>query len=280
MLDREELLTNLEKDIKKIEWKVKHPHLYNFSVKSKKIIMGAGMVATFSLPFLVGATGAVYTTHALNMSITEDDMVPTYARVGTVTTSNGYFLEERVFGEKLEMGNSLKISTPWEKNDDNLYVRNETILDFTNLDLSNPDIFLSMDIKDLKSKVRILNQNTIIKENLDIKDQIYDEELIEVDYCYIDKTDERELSETETRKIASGVLYLFILVGLSSFIRNGAKFVFKRLPSDRIKEKRDRYVYITPEELEELHDIYMTKKQNIELLTSDIVDGPTLRMKK
>ena len=280
MLDREELLTNLEKDIKKIEWKVKHPHLYNFSVKSKKIIMGAGMVATFSLPFLVGATGAVYTTHALNMSITEDDMVPTYARVGTVTTSNGYFLEERVFGEKLEMGNSLKISTPWEKNDDNLYVRNETILDFTNLDLSNPDIFLSMDIKDLKSKVRILNQNTIIKENLDIKDQIYDEELIEVDYCYIDKNDERELSETETRKIASGVLYLFILVGLSSFIRNGAKFIFKRLPSDRIKEKRDRYVYITPEELEELHDIYMTKKQNIELLTSDIVDGPTLRMKK
>ena len=280
MLDREELLTNLEKDIKKIEWKVKHPHLYNFSVKSKKIIMGAGMVATFSLPFLVGATGAVYTTHALNMSITEDDMVPTYARVGTVTTSNGYFLEERVFGEKLEMGNSLKISTPWEKNDDNLYVRNETILDFTNLDLSNPDIFLSMDIEDLKSKVRILNQNTIIKENLDIKDQIYDEELIEVDYCYIDKNDERELSETETRKIASGVLYLFILVGLSSFIRNGAKFIFKRLPSDRIKEKRDRYVYITPEELEELHDIYMTKKQNIELLTSDIVDGPTLRMKK
>lgn len=280
MVDNEELLNNLQIDIKKLNKRVKHPRLYNMGITAKKSLLCIGMWATFSIPFIVGVTGAKHTTNALHMTVLELDKIPTYAEVGTTTTSNGYYMEERVFGENSSIGKSLVTSTKWEKNEDGLYERKEAILEITGLDLSNPDSIFEMDIEELKNKVNIISTSTITKEELTQEDEMYNEDIIIVNNHYTDGDDVRYLVESDMREAISVILYLFFAIGLSAFIRNNAKLIFKKLPSKRLKEKKDSYVYITEEEIEELKEIYRVKKQNLDLLTNDDIDCPTLRMMK
>ena len=280
MLSKKELLLNLKKDLKKLDAKVNHPHLYNGKIRVKKFLLGTGMSLVLCIPTIIGVTATHYTTQAINMIPFKTDLVTIEESVGTITTSNGYYMEEKILGYDTSIENSLISSTAWQQNAEGNYERYETTYNFANLDLSDPESIFKMSEEELKELVEITNQAKITKNKLTEDDEIYNEDVIVITYSYKDKNTKGEIVENEDRKVLTILLTLLILAGYVALTKKVAKFILKKLPSERIKEKKDSYIYITEKEIEELKELYLTKKANYDLLTKKTIDGPTLKMIK
>ncbi len=279
-MDNKKLLKKLKKEVKSLDLKVNHRKRYNNGIRARKALTAAGMYIALWIPTVVGATAGVAVTGALNMNLIKRDSITVSEEVGTVSTSNGYYMEERILGTEVEMKNELSYSTGWSQNAAGNYERNETVFDYSGLDLSHPETIFAMSEEELKSKCRIIRQTKIEKSQLNGDDEIYNEDVIIVNYHYTDNDSKGEVLESDTRILLSYLIYVIVILVSTTLIRKGAKVIFKGLPSDKLKEKKESYIYITDKDIEELKELYRIKKENYDLLTNAEEEPRILTMRK
>lgn len=281
MLEKKELLENLKKDLNKLDFKVKHPHLYNAQVRTKKYLLTAGMLLVFSIPTVFAVTGAEVSCNEINHNPFKKDMVEVYEEVGTTRTSNGYFSEERLIYYGInEFTNSLSISTGWQLNSNGNYERTETYFNHSDLDLSDYETILAMSEDEIRENFKVTKKNTIQKSKLSDNDDMYNEDAIIINYHYKNKDVSELVEESSDRNGLSIVLFLLMTAGYTWLIRKGVKIIFKKFPSDRIKEKIETYTYVTKKDLEELQELLKTKKTNYDMLINESIEGPVPTLMK
>lgn len=185
-------------------------------------------------------------------------------KIETIDTSNGFHEEKRSFDKDYNK-ESIQYSTGWEKNKKGLYER--TIISYKltdDIDLNNTEEILLLSQNELQELLQITNVETIEKDYLEEDDKLFMEEAIIITkHTTSDNT--KIIRETIKDNFIHSLAYI-IEVAISVLGLRGIRNI---LIKTTLKDKLNEIESLRPineEELIQLNQILLLKKENLSLL--------------
>lgn len=264
-----ELTENYIKNTVKLEKKFKYSNFYKIYYNTAKLLLRLGVNAVRILPFLV--TGSIFLSGftLLNHSpfILDENIV--YANELMTYYSNNYQTDVVSFDKNFNT--SLKHTTKWEKVAENLYERKVTSYYISEEEIINEQYILSLSKEELDRLYKIINVETIIKDEISNEEKIYNENMTVLGINKgKSKSDYRAEEQNAVINIFCDFLpFLFLSITSGSF--------FLSITSDKQKEiyeilinrlyKKSSIFYGNKHD--EMNKILELRKNNLELLEED-----------
>lgn len=270
MIDNNELINMLKKEINNLERIIKYRKLNNICNFLVSKILLSDFVTYRALPLII--TSIIL----INSSLFKDNRpfkrneIFEKATVKTIDTSNGKHLESTCY-DFVDIQRSIEYTTGWKKNDKNLYER--TVVSYMYNDDINSEDIMSMTKEELDQVLTIINIRTISKSVLSSEDSIYEKDSIVItdgflsDYEYITRL------ETIGENILNSFFYLILVLGIGyqlSVIEE--KILKKYIEDERIKIKASFKVK-SEKDIEELKKILEIKKANFNMISDNLQDN-------
>ena len=262
MKNNQELLNELNKDIKDLEYKVENRRKYNLKIFPKAFFIGSMICIDKLIPFATSAVIGIGVFHSFNQRPFQIEKIKEYASVEQLITSNGYEQKVISYDTKYEE-NSIVYTTKWNKNEYDLYERVQTTYKFNkNFDI---DTVLNMSLEEIKDCLEVLNIEKIQKSYLSEDDLMYDDTMVIVKEVIESDEYSRVRNETNSENILQTSLYILVALSLGLAIRCIKHVVIKRDLVDNLYYMHAKYKFITPYDIKTLKEILELKKENLKL---------------
>ena len=271
MLDKEQLIKKLTKDIEQLESQLTNREKYNAHNKIKRALINIGIAADNALPFIL-ATAITSQVLIKNSSVFKNDNVEKRVSIETIDTSNGTHIEHKA-SELNYNKESLEYSTGWIINDKGLYQRTVTTYKISKeIDLNNTDKILSMSKEEIDSMLVITNIKTIQKNPLTSEDYLYNEDALIITNHKTIKTKSDATSDMAKEHSLTIILIAYLSLVTGAGASKIKKILGETYISDKLKTYALLYEPISFEELLEIEATLEIKKQNLALLKNvDVV---------
>lgn len=148
--ERKKLLKKLKKEIKKLEYQVKHNKLANINISLKRIIRIIFELSKAAFPYVLTATviAGLFKIVGLGFPYYSEDKVKRYSHIMKDMDSLGNVRIEQQYDKFEEDTNFLYYYTKWIKEDNEFYSRNVEVYKLK--DITEEDILKLFEKEDLK----------------------------------------------------------------------------------------------------------------------------------
>lgn len=266
MLNKRQLLSNLKKDIKALEFKVEHKLFFNFINVIAIGLIKLGIAIDYAIPFILSII-LIFNMHSKQgQTAFAIDQVTEKAKIETFDTSTGIHMENRSFDYDYD-NRSFEHSTAWYVNEYGLYERTVTTYQINDsIDLNNLDSIFKMTKEQVEKSFTILNIEKIKKNKLTEEDKIYDEDMLIIINYIEDEENFIVREETSGENLSTTIWTIFLSLCWGNNFRIIGKIFVKTYVRDKLKAQEANFRPLTKEEFEKLKKILELKKENLSLL--------------
>lgn len=266
MLSKQQLLSNLKKDIKSLEFKVEHRLFFNIINVIAIVLIKLGISIDYAIPFIL-STILIFNIHSKqNHTPFAIDQVTEKAKIELFDTSSGIHIENRSFDYNYD-NRSFEHSTAWYVNEYGLYERTVTTYQINDsIDLNNIDSIFKMTKEQIEKSFTILNIEKIQKNKLTEEDKIYVEDMLIVINHIEDEEKFIVREETSGENLITTILTIILSLFWGNNFRLAGKIFVKTYVRDKLNAQEANFRPLTKEEFEKLKKILELKKENLSLL--------------
>lgn len=267
MLDKRNLIKQLEQDVHDTEKKIKYMTLYNVKAYIVRSIIKYGIVLDCLLPYILSG----FILFKIYSSVWDApfvlDEIKTKAKIETIDTSTGYHSEISSFDYEYDNKTTFQHTTAWQVNEYGLFERTITTYRITSsLNQFQIEELLSMSKEEIENIFIITNIEKIQKNILDLEDELYNEEMILIENVRDDENNIRFEKENFGDNVVCTISYLCAEIIAGFILDTLRKYFLKNEIKNTLKEKENNYRPISKKDLEKLKKILEIKKENLELL--------------
>ena len=280
MINKKELIKNLEKEINKEENQLKHKNLYNIRNYIVKGFLKTGIALDYAFPFILSSF-IIFNTEKNEGNIPFiNNQVIENAYVKETITSSGLEKEEVSYNHDFDE-RSFQHSTSWEINDNGQYERKVTTYKIDDsIDLSDYENLFAMTKEEIDNSFTVSSIKTIRKDKLNEEDNIYNKDMFIIVQSYIDESNKRAREET-TRENISGTITFLLRLTLYGTTFTGIKEILIRSNlRNKIKKIEPYFTIINSNNVEKVTNVYNIRKENLHLLTNNYVISEEEKGKK
>ncbi len=232
MKNNEDIYLKLKKEVKNLEYTIKHPTVVKVRNLLMRGIIQGGIHVDRYFPYFLAGVISISTANYLPITPFETDQVEENMHVETIDTSQGIHVKHLSFDHKYS-DTILEYSTGWKINNNDLYERISTTYQLNeDIDINNAEEILNMSKEEIESLLTITNIETIYKDSLLPDDYIYQEDALILINHYDDENMVKTRNETNAENrfdIFCFILYYCISTSIFSFILVKAKKLFLKL---------------------------------------------------
>jgi len=279
---QEDDLSTYAEDFKKLRERIFHTKKYNRHTFVLRSLINCGIGLDYFLPMLMSSFIVGSKLFSSNPPFIPNEVIG-YASVETFDTSLGFHSEKRSYDFDYS-DLSFEHSTGWKINEEGLYERIITIYETEGIDFTDTDKIFSMTKEEIDEKFIVTDIKTIKKNELDDDDKMYMEDSFSIVQHGNLETEFLIRDETLLENVLNSGLYLLVTVvggaALLGLEKVFIKVFFKISIKDKLKEYKDKYVYVDDEKIPELKRIYKIMEDNMALLDENCsVESFQLRKK-
>mgnify|MGYP005780111251 CR=1 FL=1 len=280
MINKKELIKNLEKEINKEENQLKHKNLYNIRNYIVKGFLKTGIALDYAFPFILSSFITFNTEKNEGNIPFINNQVIENAYVKETITSSGLEKEEVSYNHDFDE-RSFQHSTSWEINDNGQYERKVTTYKIDDsIDLSDYENLFAMTKEEIDNSFTVSSIKTIRKDKLNEEDNIYNKDMFIIVQSYIDESNKRAREET-TRENISGTITFLLRLTLYGTTFTGIKEILIRSNlRNKIKKIEPYFTIINSNNVEKVTNVYNIRKENLHLLTNNYVISEEEKGKK
>ena len=269
-----QLIKKLTKQEKQLKRMIEYNSLYRIKRQTLKIFLQTSIAFDYAFPFILSGFIIAYTSKNALKNPFELDKIKEKANMEVIDTSSGIHFEKTSYDYEYK-NQTIEYSEGWKINEYGLFERTSILYEIDNI--SNIDELLSLSQEEIENKYIKKNIKKIQKNNLDLEDEIYLEDVIVI--TNVLKSDQifLERKQTQDENLDDIFLYIFSVLGNGILLAKVKKIIFKTHIKDYLKEKIPVTKQYTKEELEEIKQILIQNQKNLQLISEDKVKSYPLR---
>ena len=243
-------MDKIDKNIRKIERRIKYRSLYNFRNFLMRCILKFGIGTYHVSPFILSFLIILFICYKNNNLPFKKDILCTKSITHTIDDSKGSHIEMSSY----KIDSFIEYSTKWYLNKDGKYERLVSYFDINNL--SNFDInkILSMSYEEINDIFVFRGNERIIKSSLSSDDDIYSEDVIIVS-SNNESFDTLLKEESNLDNIIMSMAYLISSLSSGGLIYLTRKILIKRSIKDMLNEYIPYYINYNDEKLNHLLEL-------------------------
>jgi len=266
LVNKKKLLKQLQQDVKKLENQLEYRHLYNIRNCIIRALLKVGIGFDYALPFIISSFIVLGNQKDKGNIPYEINEIKVEASIETMSTSTG-IKDKKISLDYSYDKETLQHSTGWIKNESGLYERVVTTYQLVDyLAVFDEDRILSMNKQDIEESFDIIDIQRIQKNVLSPEDEFYKDDMVIITSNYTDPTNSIVRYETEDEYFSGTLGYIFS----SLFLGMAIKFLYrKKILKNQLEQVEPNFKIIRKKQLESLKKILLTKKENLEMLTTD-----------
>lgn len=269
MINSNELIQKLTKDVNRLQNKIEHRKLYNIRNNVVRLLLKSGVAIDYAFPFIIAAIIIGESQASKGNAPFHIDLISEKASIETIDTSNGMHLERTSYDFNYN-DELIEYSTGWIVNEKGLYERTVTSYRLNDeIDLEDTKKVMSMTKEEIDQLLVITNVRTIKKNVLNPDDSIYSSEAIVVINHSESEIETFTRLETFGENVFSSVLYIILVLCWGNSVRNIEKIYVKTYIRDILVGYEHFFRKITEEELENMKKILKVKQENLAMLNSE-----------
>lgn len=260
MLNREELIEQLQNDVDSLKDKAENTKAYNLKVSVIKKLIKSGIAIDYALPFILSSIILfnINKTNGMTPFIDEKQVV---ASIETMKTSSGMEKTKTSYDYDYDE-NTFKHSTAWKLNESGLYERVITTYEYEDLEKYDKEAILSMKKEEIEKLVRVINVEKIQKNKLVDGDSIYNEDMMIITEVGNDENNYKIMKESVLDNIPDISLYILEILATGGI----TTLLISRKVAKKLKEKDESYKIIDDSVACDLKEILTIRQENLELL--------------
>ena len=243
----------------KLQNDIKYYKLINIRNKIIRILIKSGLALDTILPFLCSLTICYQDTSTKPFKL---DNIKTYASIQTIDM-NKIHLEKESYKTNYYK-NSVEYTTGFIKNND-MYERTVTTYELSKDDINNIDEFNNMTYEDLNEQLQIKEVKIIRKKELSQNDYLYLVDTVIVTKSGIDESKYKITKQNIVDESMDIILYLFFSGSLTFGLYTAKEILFSEKLKKKLKQKEKQYQNLSKKELEEMKQILLLNKNNLQL---------------
>lgn len=263
--ERKKLLKNLKKEIKKLEYQVKHNKLVNINITLKRILRISFELSKAAFPYVLTATvvAGIFKIVGFGFPYYSEDKVKKYSHIMKDMDSLGNVRIEQQYDKFEETDELLYYYTKWVKEDNNFYSRNVEVYKLK--DITEEDIIKLFEDDNFKLSDIFGEPITNKKEtsnNIKINEEENKDYLQAIIYTK-DKNDYIIKKESVDNNLSASLIYSLItlILGLIIWLKmSDSNYDL----SGRLYAVEENYPFIDKDEIIKKLEL---KKNNYERLT-------------
>lgn len=265
MINNEELIEKLTKNIKKIQDKIEFKNLYNIRNIVVRLLLKSGICIDFALPFITALIVI------LNISSVKDDLpfhideITVDANIETIDASNDGILDNSFYD-----GEIVEYLTEWTMNDGGIYERVVTSYKLDDkLSSSDKSKVINMSKDELDKMFTVSNVKTINKDTLSDYYYLLDDSNTVIIIDYLKEKETITRLETKTENFVNSLNFLCLLVAIGNVIAVLKKLTLKDAIKNKLSEYDSYFKFIRKSELETMKKILQLRQENLMMLNDN-----------
>lgn len=268
-MTKKELLKQLKREIKNLEYAINHPVLMKLNHSVMQRVLSLGLALDKCLPYILAIFIMFYAGNNEKNFLQSKKTIK--STVNTIDFSNGYHFEKEGFDYTFS-DELLKYSTGWKVNNRGLYERMVTTYRLnSSIDLNDLESIFKISQEEINDLFVIINQELIQKNYLDDEDFVYNEDVLIVTNNYENENNTMEVNKNIYENTID-LFFIAMLIFISGLAGSKIKkIVFKdKIRNDLLKLKNNYQVINYNEwQIKELKAILQLKKENLSLLQEE-----------
>ena len=210
MQKKDELINKLNKDITRLELKLKCENLYNIRNSIISSVLKGVQVVDLALPFIVSEVLIANAPNFKDNPPFYKDEITVDTDFETIDTSSGIHLKHNS-SDSDDKTKMIKYSTGWKVGTDGYYERTETIYQLNDkLNLDNKEKILSMSKVKIEQLLKITDIKTIKKDVLTKDDSIYNKDALIIGN-HSTTNEQMVRLENANENFQNSITYLFLV---------------------------------------------------------------------
>lgn len=262
MINNEELIEKLTKNVKKIQDKIEFKNLYNIRNIVVRLLLKSGICIDFALPFITALLVI------LNISSVKDDLpfhideITVDANIETIDASNDAILDNSFYD-----GEIVEYLTEWTMNDGGIYERVVTSYKLDDkLSSSDKSKVINMSKDELDKMFTVSNVKTINKDTLSDYYYLLDDSNTVIIIDHLKEKETITRLETKTENFVNSLNFLCLLVAIGNVIAVLKKLTLKDAIKNKLSEYDSYFKFIRKSELETMKKILQLRQENLMML--------------
>lgn len=265
MINNEELIEKLTKNVKKIQDKIEFKNLYNIRNIVVRLLLKSGICIDFALPFITALLVI------LNISSVKDDLpfhideITVDANIETIDASNDAILDNSFYD-----GEIVEYLTEWTMNDRGIYERVVTSYKLDDkLSSSDKSKVINMSKDELDKMFTVSNVKTINKDTLSDYYYLLDDSNTVIIIDHLKEKETITRLETKTENFVNSLNFLCLLVAIGNVIAVLKKLTLKDAIKNKLSEYDSYFKFIRKSELETMKKILQLRQENLMMLNDN-----------
>ena len=265
MINNEELIEKLTKNVKKIQDKIEFKNLYNIRNIVVRLLLKSGICIDFALPFITALIVI------LNISSVKDDLpfhideITVDANIETIDASNDGILDNSFYD-----GEIVEYLTEWTMNDGGIYERVVTSYKLDDkLSSSDKSKVINMSKDELDKMFTVSNVKTINKDTLSDYYYLLDDSNTVIIIDHLKEKETITRLETKTENFVNSLNFLCLLVAIGNVIAVLKKLTLKDAIKNKLSEYDSYFKFIRKSELETMKKILQLRQENLMMLNDN-----------
>lgn len=262
MINNEELIEKLTKNVKKIQDKIEFKNLYNIRNIVVQLLLKSGICIDFALPFITALIVI------LNISSVKDDLpfhideITVDANIETIDASNDGILDNSFYD-----GEIVEYLTEWTMSDRGIYERVVTSYKLDDkLSSSDKSKVINMSKDELDKMFTVSNVKTINKDTLSDYYYLLDDSNTVIIIDHLKEKETITRLETKTENFVNSLNFLCLLVAIGNVIAVLKKLTLKDAIKNKLSEYDSYFKFIRKSELETMKKILQLRQENLMML--------------
>lgn len=262
MINNEELIEKLTKNVKKIQDKIEFKNLYNIRNIVVQLLLKSGICIDFALPFITALLVI------LNISSVKDDLpfhideITVDANIEAIDASNDDMLDNSFYD-----GEIVEYLTEWTMNARKIYERVVTSYKLDDkLSSSDKSKVINMSKDELDKMFTVSNVKTINKDTLSDYYYLLDDSNTVIIIDHLKEKETITRLETKTENFVNSLNFLCLLVAIGNVIAVLKKLTLKDAIKNKLSEYDSYFKFIRKSELETMKKILQLRQENLMML--------------
>ena len=259
MINDSSYIEEITHNTNKLQSELKYYKLINIRNKILRILIKSGITVDYVLPFLCSMTICY---QGANLKPFHLDNIKTYASIKTIDTNKIHLVKESYKMHYSE--NSVEYTTGFVKNND-IYERTVTTYKLNKDDIKNIDNFIKMTYDELNENLSIKKERIVQQKYLRKNDYLYMNDTTIVTKSREDENKYKIKKQNKRDDLVDIFIYLFWSISMGLGIHEIKEKLISKHLRKKLKSKEDNYKDLSKVDLEDMKQILLLNKNNLQL---------------
>ncbi len=262
MINNEELIEKLTKNVKKIQDKIEFKNLYNIRNIVVRLLLKSGICIDFALPFITALIVILNISSVKDVLPFHIDEITVDANIEAIDASNDDMLDNSFYD-----GEIVEYLTEWTMSDRGIYERVVTSYKLDDkLSSSDKSKVINMSKDELDKMFTVSNVKTINKDTLSDYYYLLDDSNTVIIIDHLKEKETITRLETKTENFVNSLNFLCLLVAIGNVIAVLKKLTLKDAIKNKLSEYDSYFKFIRKSELETMKKILQLRQENLMML--------------